>query len=882
VCAFIVMPGLHRLCTSLLLALLLCAAQPASAAYDIATRGVPQFVSTVHIELAKISRLSKFRSSAGHDYSDFTQFGTEALKDAAGKVEGCRSMKHYFVAPDSTVKVFAPVEGNISSIREGWAGHQIEITSTAQPDFRFIIFHVKIGAPLAVGQKVNEGQQLGTHIGLDTWSDIAVWVQTPSGKHLISFFETLTDSAFAAFTARGVGSRNLLVRTKEERDAQSTCFFSGSSEDFVELSGGPPSYQSVEVQTSLGATLNIGDAPWAIAATATSGLPVEVVSATPKICTTANNAVTARRPGLCKVLVTQPGDAATYEATPIRLQTAVLPRDVAIALPLLATVVPPGGAGPQSYVRFFNTGENEGTVTASLLDSATGQKVATWKSPPIPPGASPQYNIATLEGGPAAGRPAFYTLRIEPATTVTGYLQHVLFDAGREVFTNASTCDAGVMADPLRIANVHTSLLANAYPSTLILYNIGGISAGMNFTLKDTVNGTSYGRFYAGVLRSESGAFLFAYPNAQVLLANAATIETVFYPQSSPLTQTTFLPQSMHINLIDEGAIAFPGFVFKLFYQHRITSKNAGIVTDMTTACALDGRSTATANADLRVGGVLSTLNTATQSAFRLYNAGEVAGTVKLKIWGGENDQPLGSWESPEIPAHGMVEVPIATVERELRLHQVDTYIPRELRKANYYGLSVQTAIDGLFQHVLTPANGGTGGTLSNVSTCADAVTSSRRDLMAVHPGGSGHASTIVVTNTGATAAAATLKFYDARDGAVRGSYQTASIPAGGQARLGVAAMEAEAGISLGSGTSDTTPTPPMPGDDFFFFDFPFFGGGFVPMNSSSASAASTATASTISYYTVQVDEPFTGFLQHFVTDPASGAIADMSTVCMM
>jgi hypothetical protein len=111
------MPALHFLRTSLSVALLLCASQPASAAYDIATRGVPQFVNTNYIDIAKVSSISKFRSSAGHDYSDVTQFGTDALKDSAGKVEGCRSMKHYFAAPDSTVKIFAPVAGTISSIR---------------------------------------------------------------------------------------------------------------------------------------------------------------------------------------------------------------------------------------------------------------------------------------------------------------------------------------------------------------------------------------------------------------------------------------------------------------------------------------------------------------------------------------------------------------------------------------------------------------------------------------------------------------------------------------------------------------------------------------------------------------------------------------------
>lgn len=866
------MPGLHRLRTSLLLALLLCAAPPASAAYDIATRGVPQFVNTVYIDLAKISRLSKFRSSAGHDYSDFTQFGTDALKDAAGKVEGCRSMKHYFVAPDSTVKIFAPVEGTVTSIREGWAGHQVEITSTAMPDFHFIIFHVKLDAALTVGQKLSEGQPLGTHIGLDTWSDMAVWVETPVGRHLISYFETLTDSAFAAFTARGVGSRNQLIPTKEERDVQSTCFFFATSEDFVELNGGPPSYQSIEMQTSLGTTLNVGGAPQVITAIASSGLPIEVVTMTPKVCTVANNAVTARRPGVCKVHVTQPGNAATYEAQPIRLQANVLPRDVVAAPPLLATLIPPRGTGPQSYLRFFNTGESEGTVTASLLDSATGQKVVTWKSPPIPPGASPQYDIATLEGDAVTARPAYYSLRVEPTTTVTGYLQHVLFDAGRQALTNASTCDTGVMADPLRIANVHTSLLANAYPSTLILYNIGGISGGMNFTLRNPGTGTDLGRYYAGVLKDDRGYFYFTSPSAQIFMSNAATLETAYFEKPYSPAPTIFKPESGHVNLIDEGAISFPGTVFKLFYQHRITSKYAGIVTDMTTVCALNGRSTATANADLRVGGVLSTLNTVTQSAFRLYNGGETSGTAKLKIWG-ENDQPLGSWDSPEIPPHAMVEVPIAQLEREIKLHQVDTFVPRQLRKASYYGMSVQTPVDGLFQHVLTPANGG-GGALSNVSTCADAVTSGRRDLMAVHAGGQSRSSTVVVTNTGMTAAPATLNFYDARDGALRGSYTTEVIPAGGQARLEMTAMEQEAGISLGGDAAQTTPAYPMPGDDSYFDDS-LYASWYASMNVSAA-------ASPYKYYTLQLGALFTGFLQHFVTDTASGVVADMSAVCMM
>jgi hypothetical protein len=38
--------------------------------YDIDTYGIPKFVNVNYIELEKIHRISRFRSSEGHDYSD--------------------------------------------------------------------------------------------------------------------------------------------------------------------------------------------------------------------------------------------------------------------------------------------------------------------------------------------------------------------------------------------------------------------------------------------------------------------------------------------------------------------------------------------------------------------------------------------------------------------------------------------------------------------------------------------------------------------------------------------------------------------------------------------------------------------------------------------
>ena len=106
--------------------------------WDIDANGIPKFVTSDHIELDKIERISKFRSGEGHDYSD--------------DFESCRSMKHYY-SPDSQVvdwsqiKIFSPVDGTILKMEvEGLpnSGKQLHIRSTAYPAFTFRIFHVNV------------------------------------------------------------------------------------------------------------------------------------------------------------------------------------------------------------------------------------------------------------------------------------------------------------------------------------------------------------------------------------------------------------------------------------------------------------------------------------------------------------------------------------------------------------------------------------------------------------------------------------------------------------------------------------------------------------------------------------------------------------------
>ncbi len=63
---------------------------------------LPKFITASHIKISDISHVSKFRSSAGHDFSD--------------SFEECCSMKHYFIPIDEygarfTQPIYSPVDG---------------------------------------------------------------------------------------------------------------------------------------------------------------------------------------------------------------------------------------------------------------------------------------------------------------------------------------------------------------------------------------------------------------------------------------------------------------------------------------------------------------------------------------------------------------------------------------------------------------------------------------------------------------------------------------------------------------------------------------------------------------------------------------------------
>ncbi len=93
------------------------------------------------------------------------------------------------------------------------------------------MFHIELASQLVVGDSLRAGQLLGNHIGSQTMSDIAVYVNTPSGPKLISYFDVITDSLFQDYQARGLSSRQDAVISREARDADPLSCYQGDFAD---------------------------------------------------------------------------------------------------------------------------------------------------------------------------------------------------------------------------------------------------------------------------------------------------------------------------------------------------------------------------------------------------------------------------------------------------------------------------------------------------------------------------------------------------------------------------------------------------------------------------------------------------------------------------
>jgi hypothetical protein len=179
--------------------------------YNSFVYGLPKFIVNNYIELDKIDSISRYRSGVGHDYSD--------------SYESCRSMKHYFKprydVDWASVKIYAPVNGTIINMfPDSIWGTQIWIMPSGMPAFNVTLFHVNITIPLSIGSNVLSGQQIGTHYGPGTTSDVAIQINAPNNTfQRVSYFDVMTGQLFNCYKSRGIMEEDSFIISKAARDA---------------------------------------------------------------------------------------------------------------------------------------------------------------------------------------------------------------------------------------------------------------------------------------------------------------------------------------------------------------------------------------------------------------------------------------------------------------------------------------------------------------------------------------------------------------------------------------------------------------------------------------------------------------------------------------
>ncbi|MSU72504.1 MAG: hypothetical protein EXS43_09200 [Opitutus sp.] len=214
---------------------------------------LPQFITHVYVDPSYLTAISKYRSVAGHSFSD--------NYEKAG-----RSLKNYFeprrslLGKPPSIPVFAPATGTLSTIApEGSLlasgeprGYQISLASDGYPAFEIRLFHVAVASSVRAGMRVTAGDALGfanVQEGIDfDWAVGAAWHAPPlfdmnggnqvpkaPGYRLVSPFDLMDDETFAKFAPYGVTDRSAFIVPSAYRDAHPTAATGGDLSHFDDV-----------------------------------------------------------------------------------------------------------------------------------------------------------------------------------------------------------------------------------------------------------------------------------------------------------------------------------------------------------------------------------------------------------------------------------------------------------------------------------------------------------------------------------------------------------------------------------------------------------------------------------------------------------------------
>ncbi len=225
------------------------------------TAALPQFITHDYIDISKIEAISKFRSGAGHDFTDEYEASGRSMKNYIQPLAAYRDP----LGTNTTLNAYAPTSGTIVSIEPeqyilsdgSFAGYQVDIVPDGYSMFEVRLFHVNLAVGYSVGDHVSAGDWLGyadmreandTDIAVE-----AVVLATPifpepgrppgvyedRGVKLFSPFDLMTDALFGEYLLRGATSRSDFVISQAYRDANPADFSGFNPDDWVFLTASP-------------------------------------------------------------------------------------------------------------------------------------------------------------------------------------------------------------------------------------------------------------------------------------------------------------------------------------------------------------------------------------------------------------------------------------------------------------------------------------------------------------------------------------------------------------------------------------------------------------------------------------------------------------------
>ncbi len=181
----------------------------------------------------------------------------------------------------------------------------------------------------------------------------------------------------------------------------------------------------------------------------------------------------------------------------------------------------------ESFLRFFNSSDEPGSVTVTLRDGRSGATVATWVSPEIPARASRQFSAQKLESASSLSANNALSvdervyLNLEVESSFPGFLQHVVWSRNSGVFANLSSCDSGFSQDGTLVPNVHASTIGG-YVSQLRIVNSGTTTDQATLIFYNSITGEDVGQWTSSAI--SSGASLeISGPDLESLVPSLGT-----------------------------------------------------------------------------------------------------------------------------------------------------------------------------------------------------------------------------------------------------------------------------------------------------------------------------------------------------------------------